>query len=69
MSSEDEKKPPPFFCLCLLLQEDLKASFVRIITMEDEDFWKDGKPPEKEDDLLSHPMPMDIWTVGFPLRR
>uniref|UniRef100_G3NLF7 Exocyst complex component 3 n=1 Tax=Gasterosteus aculeatus aculeatus TaxID=481459 RepID=G3NLF7_GASAC len=59
---EDDFLPRLRDKFCCAVKEDLKASFVRIITMEDEDFWKDGKPPEKEDDLLSHPMPMDIWT-------
>ncbi|KAL6105937.1 exoc3l4 [Pungitius sinensis] len=59
---EDDFLPRLRDKFCCRVKEDLRASIGRIITMEHEDFWRDGKPPEKEDGLLSHPMPMDIWT-------
>ncbi|KAM8913456.1 exocyst complex component 3-like protein 4 isoform 2-T4 [Spinachia spinachia] len=64
---EDDFLPRLRDKFCCRVKEDLRASMGRIITMEYEDFWRDGKPPEKEDGLLSHTMPMDIWTKVEPL--
>ncbi len=41
----------------------MRSSLDRIIELEYEEFWKDGKSPEKDEDFLNSQIHMDIWTV------
>lgn len=41
----------------------MRSSLDRIIELQDEELWRDGKAPEVEDDFLSSEIHMDIWTV------
>lgn len=46
----------------------MRSSLDRIIELQDEELWRDGKAPEVEDDFLSSEIHIDIWTVP-PHRR
>lgn len=41
----------------------MRSSLDRIIELQDEELWRDGKAPEVEDDFLASEIHMDIWTV------
>lgn len=41
----------------------MRSSLDRIIELQDEELWRDGKAPEVEDDFLSSKIHMDVWTV------
>lgn len=57
---------PPCFPLRLLsaLQDDLRSSLNKVIELENEEFWKNSRPPKKEEGFLHSELHMDIWTVG-----
>ncbi|XP_068456290.1 exocyst complex component 3-like protein 4 [Clinocottus analis] len=48
---------------CCRMKEDLRSSLDRVIGLEHEDVWSVGRSPEEEDELLSAPFHMDIWTT------
>lgn len=41
----------------------MHSSLENIIKLENDEFWKDRKDPEKEEGLLISDIHMDIWTV------
>ncbi|XP_056915309.1 exocyst complex component 3-like protein 4 isoform X1 [Takifugu flavidus] len=47
---------------CCRVKEEMRSSLDRIIELQDEELWGDGKAPEVEDDFLSSEIHMDIWT-------
>ncbi|XP_074517111.1 exocyst complex component 3-like protein 4 isoform X1 [Sebastes fasciatus] len=47
---------------CCRVKEDVKSSLDRVIELENDDVWKDGKTPKKEEDFLDSQLHMDIWT-------
>ncbi|XP_034715017.1 exocyst complex component 3-like protein 4 [Etheostoma cragini] len=47
---------------CCKVKEDMKSSLDRVIELENEDFWRDRRSPEKDEDFLNSPFHMDIWT-------
>lgn len=47
---------------CCKVKEDMSATLDRVIELEYETFWKDRTDPQMEDNFLSSPFPMDIWT-------
>ncbi|XP_062325481.1 exocyst complex component 3-like protein 4 isoform X1 [Osmerus eperlanus] len=48
---------------CRRVQEDMKDSLGRILTLEDEEMWKNRVAPESDDDSFLHShFHMDIWT-------
>ncbi|XP_056283283.1 exocyst complex component 3-like protein 4 isoform X2 [Pseudoliparis swirei] len=52
---------------CCRVKEDMRSSLDRVIGLEQEDVWRDGRSPEEEEQLLNAPFHMDIWTTmnGF----
>ncbi|XP_034418715.1 exocyst complex component 3-like protein 4 isoform X2 [Cyclopterus lumpus] len=48
---------------CCTVKEDMRSSLERVIGLEHEDFWRDSRSPEEEDDLLNAAFHMDIWTM------
>ncbi|XP_027857199.1 exocyst complex component 3-like protein 4 [Xiphophorus couchianus] len=48
---------------CCKVKEDMSAVLDRVIELEHETVWKDKTEPQREDNLLLSPFPMDIWTV------
>ncbi|TNN33992.1 Exocyst complex component 3-like protein 4 [Liparis tanakae] len=52
---------------CCRVKEDMRSSLDRVIGLEQEDVWRDGRSPEEEEQLLNAPFHMDIWTtmIGF----
>nr|XP_054598065.1 exocyst complex component 3-like protein 4 [Nothobranchius furzeri]XP_054598066.1 exocyst complex component 3-like protein 4 [Nothobranchius furzeri]XP_054598067.1 exocyst complex component 3-like protein 4 [Nothobranchius furzeri]XP_054598068.1 exocyst complex component 3-like protein 4 [Nothobranchius furzeri] len=47
---------------CCKVKEDMRETLERVIQLEFDDFWKDRKMPQKEDNFLNAPFHMDIWT-------
>ncbi|XP_060938530.1 exocyst complex component 3-like protein 4 [Limanda limanda] len=47
---------------CNRVKVDMRSSLDRIIDMENKDFWKQNKMPEKEENLLNSQIHFDIWT-------
>ncbi|XP_047193654.1 exocyst complex component 3-like protein 4 isoform X3 [Scophthalmus maximus] len=47
---------------CCRVKVDMRSSLDRITELENEEFWMQSKPPEKEEELLVSPIHMDIWT-------
>ncbi|XP_070698445.1 exocyst complex component 3-like protein 4 [Pempheris klunzingeri] len=47
---------------CCRVKEDMRLSLVRVTELENEDVWRDSKPPKKDEEFLSSPFHMDIWT-------
>uniref|UniRef100_UPI0037E9288A exocyst complex component 3-like protein 4 isoform X2 n=1 Tax=Semicossyphus pulcher TaxID=241346 RepID=UPI0037E9288A len=47
---------------CCRVKEDLSSVLDKVIELENEEFWRDKKPPEKEDHFLNSQIDMDIWT-------
>lgn len=47
---------------CRKLKEDMRSSLDRIIELEDQEVWSERKEPIKEENILTSPFPMDIWT-------
>ncbi|MED6277044.1 hypothetical protein CHARACLAT_009111 [Characodon lateralis] len=47
---------------CSKVKEDMSAALDRLIELEYETVWKDKREPQKEDNILISPFPMDIWT-------
>lgn len=47
---------------CARVKEEMHSSLENIIKLENDEFWKDRKDPEKEEGLLISDIHMDIWT-------
>ncbi|XP_022057956.2 exocyst complex component 3-like protein 4 [Acanthochromis polyacanthus] len=47
---------------CRKVKEDMRSSLDRVIELEDEEVWSEGKAPIKEENILKSLFPMDIWT-------
>ncbi|CAN9502649.1 unnamed protein product [Ophioblennius macclurei] len=47
---------------CSRVKEDMRLSLDRVIQLEYEEVWKEGRSPEKEDGFLSSQFHMDVWT-------
>ncbi|XP_067336202.1 exocyst complex component 3-like protein 4 isoform X2 [Channa argus] len=47
---------------CCRVKEDISASLDRVIELENEETWRNSKPPQKEDTFLDSQFHMDIWT-------
>uniref|UniRef100_A0A4W6CFD8 Exocyst complex component 3-like 4 n=1 Tax=Lates calcarifer TaxID=8187 RepID=A0A4W6CFD8_LATCA len=47
---------------CCRVKVDMKSSLNKIIELENEEFWKDRRMPEKDDEFLNSEFHMDIWT-------
>ncbi|XP_069577529.1 exocyst complex component 3-like protein 4 [Brachyistius frenatus] len=47
---------------CRRVKEDMRSSLDLVIELENEDIWMHSRVPEKEENFLHSPFPMDIWT-------
>ncbi|GLD47615.1 exocyst complex component 3-like protein 4 [Lates japonicus] len=47
---------------CCRVKVDMRSSLDKIIELENEEFWKDKKRPEKDEEFLNSEFHMDIWT-------
>ncbi|XP_044023008.1 exocyst complex component 3-like protein 4 [Siniperca chuatsi] len=47
---------------CCRVKEEMRSSLDKLVDLENEEFWKDGNNPEKEEDFLESQIHMDIWT-------
>ncbi|KAM4723363.1 exocyst complex component 3-like protein 4 [Anableps anableps] len=47
---------------CCKVKEDMSAALDRVIELEYETVWKDQITPQREDNFLNSPFPMDLWT-------
>ncbi|KAM7376383.1 hypothetical protein PAMP_006124 [Pampus punctatissimus] len=47
---------------CCKVKEDMRSSLDRVIQLENEEFWRDRRTPEKTEDFFDSEFHMDIWT-------
>ncbi|XP_076605078.1 exocyst complex component 3-like protein 4 isoform X2 [Chaetodon auriga] len=47
---------------CCRVREEMRSSLERVIELENEEVWRDCRPPEKDEDFLNSQISMDIWT-------
>ncbi|KAM7403712.1 hypothetical protein PAMA_004245 [Pampus argenteus] len=47
---------------CCRVKEDMRSSLDRVIQLENEEFWRDRRTPEKVEDFFDSQFHMDIWT-------